>query len=512
MVPLLLLFTLLAIVGFVISRWIYEYVGLRQKLSTIPGPTLLPFVGIVLERMRIPKEDVWQWFNDLCFKFESGMVLAWVGTQPIVILRRPQQMEVILPSNTLITKAATYDYMKPWLGDGLVTSTGELWFSHRRLITPAFHFGVLEEYGAVMREKVEIFKECIESELKTDPKAPINIFGLVVKYTLDTICETAMGVNIDTQRNPESAYVKAVHTYARLTVERFYKPWLKWNAIYYRTNKGKEALNAVKIMHSFTEKVIRQKQAERKEKSFSNKELSDEVDEFGKRKRKAFLDLLLSASENASNPLTFEELREEVDTFMFAGHDTTSSAISWGLFALANAPEIQAKVHKELQEIFGDSGETANSKQLSELKYLDRVIKEVLRLYPSAPMVSRRLTHDTVIDNHHVPKGTFVNIHIYQMHHDPKVWKDPETFDPDRFLPENIRSRHPYSYVPFSAGPRNCIGQKFALLEVKTALTAILRKWQISSVLKPTEIKMIHTFILRPQNESLELYFTPIVK
>lgn len=88
---------------------------------------------------------------------------------------------------------------------------GELWFQHRRLITPAFHFGVLEEYGAVMREKVEILKDCIESKLKTDPKAPINIFDLAIKYTLDTICETAMGINIDTQRKPESAYVKALH-------------------------------------------------------------------------------------------------------------------------------------------------------------------------------------------------------------------------------------------------------------------------------------------------------------
>ncbi|XP_058797636.1 cytochrome P450 4C1-like isoform X2 [Phymastichus coffea] len=437
------------------------------------------------------------------------MILTWIGIEPVIILNTPKYMEIVLSSNTHITKSRIYDIMKPWLGNGLLTSTGDVWFKQRRLITPAFHFNILEEYAVVMRDKVAILIDCIESHLQKNKSLPVNIFELATRYTLDTICEAAMGMNINSQLEPNGEYVTALHNFSKLSTERYFRFWLKWNAVYYRTQDGKKYLQAMKVMHAFTEKVILQKHFERKNIQPSAINEND-VDEFGTRKRKVFLDLLLDASEKTENPLTLEEIREEVDTFMFAGHDTTSAGISWALFALGNAPDVQKKVHKELKEVFGSGTEPATTKQLNQLKYLDRVIKEVLRLYPSAPLIGRKLDKDAVIDGYSIPKNTILNIHIYQLHRNPEVWDDPERFDPDRFLPENIHTKSPYAYVPFSAGPRNCIGQKFAMLELKTALTAILRKWHVSSVLKPSEIKMVLNFILRPHNETIELCFTPL--
>ncbi|XP_033222770.1 cytochrome P450 4C1-like [Belonocnema kinseyi] len=243
-------------------------------------------------------------------------------------------------------------------------------------------------------------------------------------------------------------------------------------------------------------------------KALKNIPTNDEgVDETGKRKKKALLDLLLNVNETEQIPMTDSELKEQVETFIFAGHDTTGAAVSWTVFNLANNPEVQEKVHQELDQIFGDSTERATMKQITELKYLDRVIKENLRLNPSVPIVGRTLTKDIVLDGHLLPSGCNLIIDIFNLHRDPEVWNCPLKFDPNRFLLENCRGRHSYAYVPFSAGPRNCIGQKFAMIELKIVLTALLRKWRLKSARTQAEMKMHSTFVLRPHDGNPN-YFT----
>ncbi|XP_023245154.1 cytochrome P450 4C1-like [Copidosoma floridanum] len=507
MVSIYLVLIVLAVI--LIQKWLSNYMKIRKILETVPGPKQYPLIGIAPLMMGVPPEDRLAVFNDLCYQFKNGMFLIWFGTQPVINIRKPHQIEKILTSTTIIKKSRFYNFVKPWLGEGLITTTGTRWFNHRRLITPAFHFGVLGEYSAVMRENVQALIELIDKECNRNPKAPINIFDIIGRYTLDTICETAMGVSVNAIQQPDNEYCQALHNITRLFTERVFRFWLASDFIYNKTPSGKQFRKAVKIMHKFTEKVIMDKHRERAEKKISGVTEIEEDNVYGKRKPKAFLDLLLDASENADSPLSLEELREEVDTFMFAGQDTTAMGICNALFALGNAPEIQEKVYQEMKEVIGDSDEVATASQLGQLKFLDRVIKEALRIYPSAPSIGRCTEHDIVIDGHLIPKGTSISLNIYQAHHDPESWPDPETFDPDRFLPENSKGRHIYSYFPFSAGPRNCIGKKFAYLELKTVLTAILRKWKVSSVLKPSEMKMVANITLRPANEKIELYFTP---
>lgn len=179
------------------------------------------------------------------------------------------------------------------------------------------------------------------------------------------------------------------------------------------------------------------------------------------------------------------------------GHDTTTAGISWTIFLLGLHPEIQDKVHAELDSIFHGSDRKVTFSDMSEMKYLERVIKEALRLYPSVPIIGRTLSEDVQLDDYFIPKGCMIKIDLFHLHRDPRYFDEPEKFNPDRFLPE-FMNRHPYAYIPFSAGPRNCIGQKFAAYEEKSVVSAILRNFRIRTVDKRDDVKMINELVLRP--------------
>lgn len=219
----------------------------------------------------------------------------------------------------------------------------------------------------------------------------------------------------------------------------------------------------------------------------------------GKKKRKAFLDLVLEAS-NGGQDLSDTEIREEIDTFLFAGHDTTSSGICWTLLLLGNHQDWQDKVRTEIEDIMQGEQRPFTMQDLQEMKCLERVIKEQLRIFPNVPVIARMLSEDLNLDGYYIPAGVSINMQIYEAHHDPENWPEPERFDPDRFLPENTKNRHPYSYVPFSAGPRNCIGQKFAQHEQKILLATILRKYRVKAVDKVEDVKMNFEIVIRPHD------------
>ncbi|KAJ3642885.1 hypothetical protein Zmor_025634 [Zophobas morio] len=220
------------------------------------------------------------------------------------------------------------------------------------------------------------------------------------------------------------------------------------------------------------------------------------VETYSKKKRLAMLDLLLSAK-NQGADIDNEGIREEVDTFMFEGHDTTSMAISY-LLVLANLQDIQVQVLEEILSVVGPT-KVPTYDDLQELRYTERCIKETLRLFPSVPFISRITGEEfRTRTGHTIPAETVIHVHIFDVHRNEKLYPDPLKFDPDRFLPENVNARHPFAYIPFSAGPRNCIGQRFALLELKAALGGILRNFRLEKVDDMYEVEFKADLVLRP--------------
>jgi len=303
----------------------------------------------------------------------------------------------------------------------------------------------------------------------------------------------------NTQQYAESPYFNAVFRMSELVQQRQTCPWLWSDAIYQWTRSGSEHEACLKILHEFTDKVIDERIDEREvKKRDQNKQRNSETTEeqekdvFTRKKRLAFLDLLLEAYDKG--------VREEVDTFMFEGHDTTAAGITWALYLLGRHPKMQQRVNEEVDTFFEQRSEKLTVEDMKELRYLECVIKESQRLFPSVPFFSRSTTEDCYLDGYFVPKGTAVGVSTIGLHRNPEVWSAPLDFNPDRFLPENSQGRHPFAFVPFSAGPRNCIGQRFAILEEKTILAYILRFFHVSSKQSFDEMKTCAELITRPKD------------
>ncbi|NXX41388.1 CP4FE hydroxylase, partial [Tricholaema leucomelas] len=185
--------------------------------------------------------------------------------------------------------------------------------------------------------------------------------------------------------------------------------------------------------------------------------------------------------DEAGKPLADEDVSAQADTFMFAGHDTTASALAWLLYNLAQHPQHQRRCRQEVQELLkGRSLKEIQWEDLAQMPFSTMCIKESLRLHPPVTATSRRCTQDVPLGSGQVvPKGVITLLSIYGTHHNPDLWPDPLVYDPLRFSPERCKERSPLAFVPFSAGPRSCIGQHFALAEMKVVLALTLAHFHL---------------------------------
>ncbi|EYC13153.1 hypothetical protein Y032_0044g1000 [Ancylostoma ceylanicum] len=270
-------------------------------------------------------------------------------------------------------------------------------------------------------------------------------------------------------------------------------PWLWFKPIWYLSGIGFEFDRLVKLTNDFTRSVIAERKRTMEEEGLIDGDGSDL-----RKEKLAFLDLLLRMQRE--NQLSDEDIREEVDTFMFEGHDTTSSGMGFTVWWLGQMEECQKKVHEELDNIFGDSDRSPTSEDLKQMVYLEKCIKESLRLTPSVPLIARKLSEDVVVGETTLPEGLTVVVVPVTTARDPRYWEKPEDFYPEHFDADKVAARDPYSYVPFSAGPRNCIGQKFALLEEKAVLSWIFRRYHVETKDPFPENRPIPELILRPSN------------
>ncbi|XP_050347023.1 cytochrome P450 4C1-like isoform X2 [Nymphalis io] len=492
------LVTICLFVGLLVTLLYDQYNRAGRLVRQIPGPKRWPIVGNTINFL-LPLDKLFLFIRNLPKEYGDVVQIHAINERTIGFLD-PDNVETILSSLRFSDKNIPYNFMRPWLGEGLLTSQGLKWHQRRKLLTQAFHFNILKKYSITFVEQTDKFLHEVQEKVN---EKHVDIVPLITSTTLRIMCETAMGTSMhESIESVASKYSRAIEVVGKAIVERMCRIWLhvdyffKWSSV----AKAQEA--ALKDLHTFTNKIIKERRMFLKENRI---ETFEDEESYGNKGRLAMLDLLLEKEKVGD--IDVDGIREEVDTFMFEGHDTTAQALSFLIMTIANETKVQDKIYEELQNIFKGSQNTPTTDELNEMKYLECCIKESLRLYPSVPIILRYVTEETIIGGFTIPKNSHIHISIYDLHRRADIFPEPERFIPERFLPEVCAKRHPYAYIPFSAGPRNCIGQKFAMLEMKTLVSSLLRRFRLEAVTKPSDLRFRADILLRTNNESLYVKF-----
>ncbi|XP_053753049.1 cytochrome P450 4F3-like isoform X2 [Panthera pardus] len=416
-----------------VLAWSYSFYDTCCRLRCFPQPPKQSWFWGHLGLVKSNEEGL-RFMESLSHSFRD-VHLWWMGPfYPLLRFVHPKFVAPLLqaPATVVPRDKFFYSFLRPWLGDGLLLTAGDKWSHHRRLLTPAFHFEILKSYVKIFNKSADIM-HAKWKRLVSEGSTRLDMFEHISLMTLDSLQKCVFSFDSNCQE-------------------------------------------ACDLVHNFTDAIIQERRC-----SLITEVSHDFLKAKAKAKTLDFIDVLLLAKDEDGKELSHEDIRAEADTFMFGGHDTTASGLSWVLYNLAKHPEYQERCRQEVQELLRDrEPKEIEWDDLALLPFLTMCIKESLRLHPPVTVVSRCCTQDVVLpDGRVIPKGVVCLISIFGIHHNPSVWPDPEVYNPFRFDPENIKERSSLAFIPFSAGPRNCIGQTFALTEIKVVLALTLLRFRV---------------------------------
>ncbi|CAH1390009.1 unnamed protein product [Nezara viridula] len=520
-------------------KWRSERKRLYELAEKIPGPELLPLASKAFSILK-NHNTLLKYIYDLSFIPEyQNVAKLWLGSRLVVGLVHPKDVEIILSSNVHLKKSQEYKLFEPWFGNGLLISSGETWRHQRKMIAPTFHLNILKRF---MDEFNRNSQRVIERMRKENGKM-FDCHDYMSEIMVETLIETVMGVKQESQNRECFSYAHSVMDLCDILHTRHTRPWYRPEYLFKLTNMSKEWDRNLQNIFNLTNRVFNTKKEDciknKSKESTMTKEdvkeetkvetkiethsdekfsygqaagLKDDLDddnEIGEKKRLPFLESLIDRSQNGDK-LTDQDIIDQVNTIMFEGHDTTAAGSSFFLCVMGDRQDIQAKCIEEIDSIFGDSDRPVTFQDTIEMKYLERCIMETLRLFPPVPLIARELEQDVQLmsENILLPKGCAVVIGTFKLHRRADIYVDPDNFDPDRFLPENAVNRHYYSFVPFSAGPRSCVGRKYAMLKLKILLANILRNFRVKQG-KPMKDWQLQADIILKRSDKFEITLEP---
>lgn len=365
------------------------------------------------------------------------------------------------------------DLLGEYLGKGLLTSDGDYWLKQRRLIQPGFKKQNLAHFTNLMQTEIDNFDDRLSELASSNDVFDISHEMMAVTFKIISSCISSANYGQDTLTRVEYIEVEIMEHIAKTGRLPFLKSW-------YRLN-GED--NRIKQLSDEGDQIIYD--------VIENRMASDNEEQ------KDILDMLLGIRyEDTGKGMTKKQLLDEVKILITAGHETTANALSWTLYLLAQHPEIEARLLEEIEQVLGN--QKPSLELLPQLEYTKMIIQEGMRLYPPAWITDRVALDDDEIEGLSIPKGSIVAPFIYGIHRNPNYWEHPNQFVPSRFSKANMKNRQKFAYLPFGGGPRLCIGNNFAMMEMQLILVDFIRKYKWT-LIKDQTIAYQPLITLRPR-------------
>ena len=417
-------------------------------VATAPGPTLSLIASLIY---RPGGGNPLDFFANLARTYGDISSYRMAGEQLFLVNEPRLIRDILVTHNRNFTKSRGLERSKRLLGQGLLTSEGAMHLRQRRLMQPAFHRDRIAGFGDLMVGYADRMRR------SWSDGATLDISGEMNRLTLSIVGKTLFGVDVESQAAAVGEALTAV-------MESFWMMMLPFAEVLERLPVPK--LRRARLARARLDAIIYRMIADRRASGGEHGDL---------------LSMLLAAQdEDDGGVMTDQQVRDEAMTIFLAGHETTANAMMWTWYLLGGAPEVEATLHAEVDRVL--QGRLPAMADLPALHYVERVVTESMRLYPPAWIIGRRAIDEYQLGDYVAPPRSILVMSPYIMQRDPRFYADPERFDPDRWTPEFRAALPRFAYFPFGGGPRQCLGESFAWMELILLVATISQQWRLRLV------------------------------
>ncbi|KAL1395814.1 hypothetical protein pipiens_010967 [Culex pipiens pipiens] len=454
----------------------------HRQLSKLPGPVSVPLLGSGYVFLGKNCSEVFYTFQRLTARYGQGgaPIRFFLGPVPFVIISSPEHAQAILSSSTCLAKPWIYRFTPL---EGIFSLPVDKWRRHRKAMQPGFNLTVLNSFIPIFKRKIDILVDKLAREVVGG--RPFDVYGYVAACTLDMVYSTTLGMEMNIQQQARTEYLDVLDELFELVTKRSTNVLLHPQWAYRLTSYYRRECRARQIFCAPSAEVLQRNPILDRR---SPKESSDVS------KPQILIDQLydLALKDPAFDR---DAIEKELNTMIFGGNETTAITMSNALLLIAMHPEVQNKLIVEITQILGESFANITIEQLQQLTYMEAVLKEAMRLLPITTILGRKTGADLQLGEYRIPAGVNLAIDVFSIHRSKEHWGlNADLFVPERFL---TGKHHPYAFLGFSAGPRNCIGIRYAWISMKMTLAHVLRRFELETPLRLQDIRIKASMTLK---------------